>query len=129
MIQKMFAIVVLFSCIACNNGSAQEDTVLKPSEFLQKLQEDNSAQLVDVRTVEEFSASHLRDAQNICVTDDDFEERVKALDKSQPVYVYCRSGGRSARAAKTLRDLGFERVYDLDGGILNWEKEGLETEQ
>ena len=87
---------------------------------------DGDHQLVDVRTEEEFGASHLKDAQNICVTMDNFEERAKGLDKNKPVYVYCKSGGRSARAAKILTDMGFTKVYDLQGGITNWEEKGLE---
>jgi rhodanese-related sulfurtransferase len=89
---------------------------------------DGNYQLVDVRTEEEFGASHLKDAQNICVTMDNFKERAKGLDKDKPVYVYCKSGGRSARASKILTDMGFTQVYDLQGGITNWEEKGLETE-
>jgi predicted sulfurtransferase len=52
---------------------------------------------------------------------------IEALDKEKPVMVYCKSGGRSARAASILKDKGFENVYDLDGGIIGWE-EDLSTE-
>ena len=104
-------------------------TVMGPQQFLETLEQDDSGQLLDVRTTEEFGVSHLKNAQNICVTDDDFEEKIKTLDKSKPVYVYCRSGGRSARAAKILEEKGFTQVYDLDGGITSWQEKGLETEQ
>ncbi|WP_158548330.1 rhodanese-like domain-containing protein [Marixanthomonas ophiurae] len=93
------------------------------------MESDEQSQLVDVRTTEEFGVSHLKDAQNICVTDADFQEKIKDLDKTKPVYVYCRSGGRSARAAKILEENGFTKVYDLQGGITSWDEQGLETEQ
>jgi len=54
---------------------------------------------------------------------------VKTLDKNKPVYVYCAVGGRSATAAKILSDMGFTEVYDLEGGIINWEEKNLETTQ
>ena len=73
--------------------------------------------------------SHLKDAQNICVTTDDFKEKVKELDKNKPVYLYCKKGGRSAKAAEILADLGFKEIYDLQGGITNWEESGFETEK
>ena len=87
-----------------------------------------SYQLVDVRTPEEYGASHLRDAQNICVTEADFEEKVKGLDKSKPIYVYCKKGGRSAKAAQILAEMGFTEIYDLQGGITAWDEKGLETD-
>jgi len=73
--------------------------------------------------------SHLKNAQNICVTNNDFQEKVKKLDKNKPVYVYCEKGGRSANAAKILTEMGFKKVYDLQGGITNWEESGLETQK
>jgi rhodanese-related sulfurtransferase len=61
------------------------------------------------------------------VTDDDFKQQVNVLDKEKPVYVYCRSGKRSARAAEILKEMGFTKVYDLQGGIMEWQENDLET--
>ncbi|PVW16233.1 rhodanese-like domain-containing protein [Marixanthomonas spongiae] len=118
---------VLFA--SCQENKSGTVEVMNPHHFLETMENDSSSQLVDVRTTEEFEVSHLKDAQNICVTDADFEERIKELDKNKPVYVYCRSGNRSARAAKILEENGFTKVYDLQGGITSWDEEGLETEQ
>jgi rhodanese-related sulfurtransferase len=49
---------------------------------------------------------------------------VKVVDPKKPVLVYCRSGGRSAKAAKQMKDLGFVEISDLDGGITAWKKAG-----
>lgn len=114
---------------SCQDKSSKTVTLVDPEVFLETLEKDNSGQLVDVRTTEEFAVGHLKNAQNICVTDDDFEEKIKKLDKSKPVYVYCRSGGRSARAAKILEEKGFTKVFDLNGGITSWKEKGLQTEQ
>jgi rhodanese-related sulfurtransferase len=68
--------------------------------------------LLDVRSPEEFAAGHLPGAVNIPVG----EVRARAGEigsRSRPVVTYCRSGGRSARAAATLRELGFEKVLNL----------------
>lgn len=114
-------------------GSCQEKspaiTKMSPSEVNASFYANEGAQLVDVRTTEEFTVSHLKDAQNICVTTDDFKEKVKELDKNKPVYLYCKKGGRSAKAAEILADLGFKEIYDLQGGITNWEESGFETEK
>ncbi|OAB81698.1 hypothetical protein ULVI_00805 [Cochleicola gelatinilyticus] len=101
---------------------------MTPTEVNNSFYTSEDAQLIDVRTSQEFTVSHLKDAQNICVTNDDFEEKVKNLDKNKPVYLYCKKGGRSAKAAEILADMGFKEIYDLQGGITNWEESGFETE-
>lgn len=100
--------------------------LISPQQVYDAIYKDRSIQLVDVRTPEEFKGNHLKGAQNICVTSDDFKEKVKILDKNKPVYVYCYKGGRSAQAALALKELGFTKIYDMDGGILLWEENKLE---
>ena len=82
-------------------------------------------QLLDVRTKEEWDAGHLKGAKLVTLAEEGFVEKAKAvLDPKKPVVVYCRSGGRSAKATKQLRDAGFTTVHDMAGGIVAWEKEG-----
>lgn len=97
----------------------------------QELIKDTNIQLVDVRTVAEFSEGHIPGSLNINVKD---EERFplavdELLDKEKPVAVYCRSGRRSRTAAEFLIKKGFKKVYNLDKGILNWMEEGREVEK
>lgn len=80
-------------------------------------------QLVDVRTPEEFAEGHLENAINIDITADDFDSKIAALDKEKPVMVYCKAGGRSAKASSRLNELGFKNISDLEGGIINWNSE------
>ncbi len=80
--------------------------------------------LVDVRTPEEYAESHLAGAENIDVKAADFAERIKDIDGT--VAVYCRGGKRSMAAAAQLAANGCT-VYNLDGGILAWQKAGKPT--
>ena len=123
-----FAILTLV-IESCNNVQKTNDKVMTqtievvaPKAMYEILLKDPSAQLVDVRTKDEFAVSHLKDAQNICVTDNDFKQKVAFLDRSKPVYVYCKSGGRSGKTAKLLSKLGQYEVYNLSGGLMAWEK-------
>lgn len=75
------------------------------------------AQLVDVRTPGEFGGGHIAGARNIPV--DTIGSRLGELDKTRPVVVYCRSGGRSAAAAGVLVGAGFSSVSDL-GPMSAW---------
>lgn len=85
--------------------------------------------LVDVRTPEEFAEGHIKGALNLNYFDSDFAEQFKGVDREGPVYLYCRSGKRSAKAAKVLDSLGFEKIYNLKGGFLAWEKANKRKEK
>ena len=80
----------------------------------------SGAVLVDVRRPDEFDGGHIPGAMNIEVTAADFAQPVAALDKTNPTYVYSRSGARSAKAAAQLSAAGFSQVYNLLGGVLDW---------
>lgn len=103
-----------------------EIELISPQQVYDAIYKDRSIQLIDVRTPEEFKGNHLKVAQNICITSADFKEKVKILDKNKPVYVYCNRGGQSAQAAIALKELGFTKIYDMEGGILLWEENKLE---
>lgn len=77
-------------------------------------------QLIDVRTPEEYKAGHVEYAENIDFFSNEFTSRFKNLDVQKPIYIYCRSGQRSKQASIKLVALGFKEIYDLEGGILNY---------
>ncbi len=82
-------------------------------------------QLLDVRTPEEWNEGYIQGAKLVTYPADDLAAKArKAVDPAKPVLVYCRSGVRSAKAAKLLRDAGFKDVREMAGGTLAWEKEG-----
>lgn len=85
---------------------------------------DNTIQLIDVRTPEEYKDGYIKDAININFKDDDFIDQVSKLDKDKPIYVYCMVGGRSGQSAAQLKEAGFKKVYDFKGGFKQWKAEG-----
>ncbi len=118
----------IFSTFALAAGEPAKDAPVK-IEQAEKLIADG-IQLLDVRTQEEWDEGHLKGAKMVTVTEKDFLEKAKAtLDPKKPVLVYCRSGGRSAKAVKQLREAGFTTVYDMDGGITAWQKAGKPVEK
>ncbi len=96
---------------------------LSPAEF-QKLLNGKNIILLDVRTAEEVSEGKISNATNIDFYSNTFEQQISKLDKSKTVLVYCRSGKRSAGASEILAKKGF-KVINLDGGITNWQAQGL----
>ena len=81
--------------------------------------------VLDVRTPEEFAAGHLEGAVMIDFQSPSFAADVVALGEETPVFVYCRSGNRSAQAVAAMTQLGFTDLTELDGGIVAWEAAGL----
>jgi len=85
--------------------------------------------LLDVRTPEEQKAGVIGQPICIDIRADDFEARVKAeVNKDDAVLVYCHAGGRSARAAQQLVDMGYTQVMNLEGGLSTWEADGNEVQ-
>lgn len=100
-----------------NEASIYE--VLTAEEAKDKMDSATDYVLLDVRTAEEYAQGYIEKA--LLLPYDEITEKAEELlqDKSIPIFVYCRSGRRSAIAAKALHDLGYTTVYDF-GGIIDW---------
>ncbi|MCL6274527.1 rhodanese-like domain-containing protein [Muricauda sp. 2012CJ35-5] len=85
---------------------------------------DKDVQLIDVRTPQEFAAGSIGQAINLNVNDANFSELILDLDKEKPVYLFCKKGGRSNRAAQIFKENGFTNIYDYSGGYDDWVKSG-----
>ena len=81
--------------------------------------------VVDVRTPGEFSQGHLNGALLIDYRSPDFRQEVAMLDRTKTYLVYCRTGNRSTGAVGIMKELGFRSLYHMDGGIVQWEADGL----
>ena len=92
---------------------------IDPKQAKENMDNDESILLLDVRTQEEFDIGHIVGAE--LLTLDLIKDSIEGIytDKSQTIYVYCRSGNRSKTASNIMIELGYENVYDL-GGILSW---------
>ncbi len=108
-------------CTSCIDSKIDNTEVkLVTAEEMQSILELEDVQLVDVRTPKEFDEIRIANSQNIDFKSPTFDEDITKLDKNKPVILYCKSGRRSAKCAKKLKDAGFEKIYDLDGGISKW---------
>lgn len=86
-------------------------------------QKVHATQFLDSRALAEFNVSHIADAR--WVGYDDFSmDRVKDLDKDQPIIIYCSVGVRSEQIGKRLLDAGFTDVRNLYGSLFEWVNQG-----
>lgn len=121
-IKNSLSIMLMILAMSCGTNK-QDSMVIDAKTFADKLEKTNHT-LVDVRSPEEFATNHITGASNIDINGSDFAQKAALLDKSKDVLVYCKSGGRSAKAVAELQKMGF-KVFDLQGGILSWQSKGL----
>ncbi len=95
--------------------------------LIQENQNNPAFVIIDVRTQEEFAEGHIENAVIIDYYSETFRDDINQLDKSKTYFIYCRSGNRSGKALNIMAGLGFQEVYNMLGGIIEWNAEGLPT--
>ncbi len=119
---KKFVLLLFF--FACRGE--QSETVLAPQDFDAKYKATENAILLDVRTQEEIAGGKIANAENI-VWDNSFADKLSNLEH-KPIFIYCGSGIRSAKAATVLKEKGYVDIYELEGGIKAWKAAGMPVE-
>jgi rhodanese-related sulfurtransferase/methyl-accepting chemotaxis protein len=96
-------------------------TNLSPKQALEKL---STFRIIDVRRDDEFNdqLGHIQNAKLCTINETSFKKKLMSLNKEGQYLFVCRSGGRSSRAARVAQTLGFPHIYNLDGGMLAWDK-------
>ena len=84
------------------------------------LREDKDYIVMDVRTPDEIAAGKVDDAIELDYFAPTFSGDLKKLDKQRKYLVYCKVGGRSAKTAQKMVDMGFQYIYNLQGGYTSW---------
>lgn len=94
------------------------------SEEMSSMLSDTDIVIIDVRTPDEWSKGYITGTDMfININADNFEDQIQSLDKTQKYIVYCRSGNRSSKACSIMSRNGFTNLYNLSGGINNWNGE------
>jgi rhodanese-related sulfurtransferase len=119
---RLFLLLLVLGVVSFAN--AQTVKTLAAADFEKKAAAMKDKIILDVRTAEEYKDGHLVGSILIDYYGSDFKNEVSKLDKSKPVFVYCKGGGRSSSSCEILKDLGFKEVYNLQGGITDWKKAG-----
>ena len=125
-----FLTTTLLSCAQNNQTDASKSSVELTADAVSfsKAIETPGAQILDVRTAEEFKGGHIANAlQANWLDSKEFQNRTQHLDKSKTVYIYCQTGGRSASAQEVLMQAGY-KVINLEGGMSNWRMRQMPVE-
>jgi thioredoxin 1 len=118
------AILVLFFA----HGFSQTVVNVDALKFNELIKSGNGI-ILDVRSPQEYTRGHIANSTLISVSDRDFINKVSIIQKDKPIYVYCLSGSRSRAASDYLAKNGFKQVYNLQSGIMDWQRNNLPLEQ
>jgi thioredoxin len=119
----LYSFLVIGLLFSCGPKEGQQDLIA--SEFQTAMSAESDAQILDVRTIDEFQNGHIEGATNADVNSAAFQQIASGLDKDKTVFVYCLSGARSASAAGMLKEMGFKSIVNLTGGMLAWRSANL----
>lgn len=120
--KKVLAVSIapmLLILAACGSSTAKINN-LNADSFASEIKSAGVV-VVDVRTPGEYATGHIEKAINIDVESSSFDAEIAKLDKTVEYAVYCHSGRRSAIAAEKMSKTGFEKITNLEGGIIAWQ--------
>ncbi|HCU68228.1 MAG TPA: rhodanese-like domain-containing protein [Desulfomicrobium sp.] len=123
---RIFLLLAVLALLAACRGA--DDRLLEPRAAYELIERNRGARdflVLDVRTPGEFRRGYIEGAVLMNYYDPDFRERFAVLDRSLTILTYCHVGGRSSDVLALADELGFERVFDLRGGIVAWKSEGM----
>lgn len=117
-------LILSVGLVACGGTAVEEGSYVRVGvdEFATLLDAPpaDDVSLIDLRTSEEIAAGYIEGAAQLDFYAADFEQRLDSLPRDDHYLIYCNSGNRSGTALRLMKDLGFERVTELDGGIQAW---------
>lgn len=117
-----FVLLIFIFLTACGQNQAVKQV---NSVDFEQLIKDSTGTLLDVRTLGEFKNGHINEAGQLNYYAFDFRQKLLLLPKEQPIFLYCNTGYRSQRAAEILVENGYNNVYNLEHGILEWNLKNL----
>jgi rhodanese-related sulfurtransferase/glutaredoxin len=102
----------------------------KARSLINQATTEDNFQVLDIRTPQEVNQGVIHsDVTNLDFYKDNFSQNLDQLDKDKTYLMYCNSGDRSSQALEMMKNKGFQKVYNLEGGIQKWKNEGYDTVQ
>ena len=134
MLPLLFLIYGLAACQNNSNKTSNEESALsirkeisvqQAYEKIMNHNENPNLVVIDVRTPQEYEQVRLQNSILINYRDPNFKMEISKLDKNKTYIVHCRSGKRSGKACEIMQEMGFKEVYNVAGGILQWQEADL----
>ena len=123
--KHIFVFLIAVTFFGCSRPESKNAELLEPVAFATTLKADPSIILLDVRTPEELNDGYIGGALNLDFNSPDFKNSLEKLDHSKSYFVYCASGKRSGKAKDIMKEMGFQRITAMEGGLHAWTAAGL----
>ena len=127
----VLSILIVFLAGCNEDFSSQKDnhdiSTIEAQAMISEHAGDPNFMIIDVRSENNFKREHLKNAVNIRYTASDFSEVMQQYGKEKTYLFYCLSGASSRIAMQQLMPLGFHKIYNLEGGIMDWKDAGFEV--
>jgi len=131
-VSLIIGVILTGGCVSTETVPPNQETQIieniTPPEAFALIQDNHNNPdfvILDVRTPEEFADGHIENAINLDYYSETFQDELDKLDKKKTYLIYCRSGKRSSNALNIAGELEFREAYNMLGGILEWQAEGL----
>ena len=126
-VSLIIGVASIAGCVRDETAAIEDVTPQEAFTLIEDNRNNSDFVIIDVRTAEEFADGHIEDAGNIDFYSTTFREELDNLDKNKTYLIYCRSGSRSGSTADIMAELNFEEVYNILGGMIQWNSEELPT--
>jgi len=122
----IFSLLLLTSAYSLATEASVENISARTSaDLIEKNQSNPDFIILDIRTPKEFDAGHIAGARMLDFYAKSFSQEFRSLDRSKTYLVYCRSGNRSGQLMTAIRDLGFQKIYNMERGLVDWVGQGF----
>ena len=109
-IKHLYLLITSFIIFSCNGQTSTAFKTIDVTSYSEKIKATPNTQILDVRTPDEYATGHIENSDNVDWLTESFALKTDKYDKTKPVFVYWKSGGRSAKASEKLAELGFTTV-------------------
>lgn len=125
--KKVFLTVILLVALLINMNAqvVQNVNAVKFKELMAV----GDAIILDVRTPQEYTRGNLKGSTLINIADLEFVAKINLMQKNKTILIYCLSGSRSPVAANYMAKIGFQKIYNLQRGLMEWNQQGFAIEQ
>jgi len=118
-------VLVITGCRAAETAQVSHLSARQAATVIDQHSDNPQFAVIDVRTPAEYQQGHIAGARLMDYYSSGFQRSLEQLDKTKTYLLYCRSGNRSGRTLKMIAGMGFGKVYHLEGGIRQWQAQGL----
>ena len=120
----LFVVIILLIKAELEH-QANKGLLVTPSSAIRLINNNEETLIIDVRPAADYKKGHIKGAKNVQLSDFTSSIQTYSSYKNKPVLLYCNSGNSTKRAVKLLKKAGFEKINDLEGGILAWKEANM----